>query len=140
MSIVKIDGSNESNFTGRKVITPGKYVFEIANDLIVEKSKSSDNNKVEVQLRCVDEGEFKGSLVFDSIPLTPKCEWRLCNLAMAAGRQSKEEIKSTGVDLSLLKGSAVEVIVAVKPPEVDPVSGKKYKEKNEVERYCFDAE
>lgn len=138
MAVVKVDGSNPANFESRaSVIDKGRYVFEIANDLAVIKSKSSDNNIIKVELRCQDEGKFKGAVVFDNIALTKKAEFKLVHLALAAGSQSKDDITSNGVDLALLKGCTVEVEVDVEAPSTG-ADGKTYGEKNRVVKYVFD--
>ncbi len=141
MSVVKIDSNNAENFE-KKDFTPipkGEYVFEIANDLVVEKAKSSDNMIVKVELACQDEGEFKGKKVFDNIVLTKKAEFKLCHLALAAGTQTKEEMVE-GVDLELFKGRLVRAEISVQAPRTDTVTGEVYRENNIVVRYCFDAE
>ena len=139
MTVVTIDSTNPSNFQMRKPIPAGTYVFEIANDLVVSKAKSSENNIIKVELRCNDDGEHKGSVVFDNIALTKKAEFKLCHLVLAAGTQTKEEM-SSGIDLDLLKGRMVEVEVSLEPPRKDPVTGQIYDESNRVKRYCFDPE
>ncbi len=138
MTVVNVDASNPSNFQTRKPIPGGKYVFEIANDLVVEKAKSSDNNIIKVELRCDDDGEHKGSVVYDNIVLTKKAEFKLCHLVLAAGTQTKEEMAS-GVDLALLKGEMVEADIVLEPPRKDPATGAMYDESNRVKRYIFDA-
>lgn len=137
MTIVKIDSSNEANFKGFKLLPPGSYCFEIANEPEVGRS-SKGNPLVNVELRCADEGEFKGHPVFDNIAITQKSEFRICHLALAAGTQTKEEIKNNGIDLSLLPGKIVEAEIGVQAPRKDPVTGTNYREKNTVERYVFE--
>lgn len=139
MSIIKIDGNNESNFTGFKLLHPGAYCFEIANEPEVKKS-SKGNPMIAVELRCADDGEFKGCAVFDNIAITPRSEFRVCHLALAAGTQDKEDIKSRGVDLSLLPGKIVEAEIGIQPARMDPATGNTYREKNIVRRYIFDAD
>ncbi len=136
MTIVRIDASNESNFRTRKIMPAGRYTFEIANDPVVSKAKTSDNNVVSIELRCIDEGEYRGSAVFDNIPITPKTEFRLCHLVLAAGSQTKEEMQADGIDLSLLRGKVVEAEVGIEPPSVSP-TGRRFGERNRIERYIF---
>ncbi len=141
MAVVKVDSNNAENFE-KKDFTPipkGEYVFEIENDLVVEKAKSSDNKIVKVTLVCQDEGEYKGKKVFDNIVLTKKAEYKLCHLALAAGTQTKEEMRE-GVDLELFKGRLIRAEISVHAPRTDPVTGQMYNESNKVTRYCFDAE
>lgn len=139
MSIVKIDASNASNFKQKTIMPKGRYLFEVAKDLVVSRAKSSDNNIVSVELRCQDEGEYKGSVVFDTIVLTNKAEWKLCHLALAAGSQSEEDIKNNGIDLSLIKGCVLTADISVEPGSTAP-DGTTYREKNQVERYVFEPE
>ena len=140
MTVVNIDTTNPDNFQARKPIPAGKYVFEIANDLVVTAAKPpSTNNIIKVELRCADEGEHKGRVVFDNIVLTKKAEFKLCHLALAAGTQTKDEM-SSGIDLELFKGQMVEVEVSLEPPRKDPVTGVIYDESNRVKRYIFTPE
>ncbi len=139
MPVVNIDATNPDNFQPRKPIPAGKYVFEIANDLVVVKAKSSDNNIIKVELRCADEGEHKGKIVYDNIVLTKKAEFKLCHLALAAGTQSKDEMAS-GIDLELFKGQMVEADVTLEPPRKDTATGQIYDESNRVKRYIFEPE
>jgi len=141
MAVVKIDANNAENFE-KKDFTPipkGEYVFEIENELVVTKAKSSDNMLVKVTLICQDEGPAKGKKVFDNIVLTKKAEFKLCHLALAAGTQTKEEMVD-GVDLALFKGQLVRAEISVQAPRTDPSTGQVYGESNKVVRYCFDAE
>jgi len=137
MTVVKIDGSNDSNFQQRRLIDRGTYIFEIANEPVVEKAKTSDNMKVSVELRCQDEGEFKGQAVYDTIILTPKAEWKLCHLVLACGTQTREEMKENGVDLSLLKGSTCEAEITIEAGGMNPQTGQRYPDRNRVSRYIF---
>lgn len=139
MGTVRIDSTNEGNFRAKTLIPKGDYLFEIANDLVVEKAKSSQNNVVNVELRCQDDGPAKGSVVFDTIALTKKAEWKLCHLVLAAGTQSKAEMKADGIELSLLKGQIVKAGVDIQPARSAPDGGQ-YAAKNRVTQYCFTPE
>ena len=139
MSVVKIDSSNANNFKNKQILPAGEYVMEVANDLVITKSQSSDNNLVKVELRVADEGEFMGCTVYDNIVLSKKAEWKVCHLALACGTQTKEEIQNDGVDLALIKGSRCEVKIGVEPPSMG-TDGTRYSEKNKVERYIFEEE
>ncbi len=138
MSVVKVDSTNEGNFQARRILPKGRYPFEIANDLKVEQAQTSGNNIVKIELRCQAEDGAKGVPVFDNCVLTPKGEWKLCQLALSAGVQTAEEIKTTGVDLELLKGKIVEAEIDVEPARQAP-DGTMYNEKNKVSRYLFEA-
>lgn len=142
MAVVKVDASNEKNFQQRRIMPKGRFLFEVANDLKVEKAKTSSNNVVNVVLKCVDDisdGKHRAATVFDTIALTTKAEWKLVHLALAAGAQTKDEIKTTGVDLSLIKGRVMEVNIDVQPPQ-EAADGTKYSEKNIVKQYMFEPE
>mgnify|MGYP002642209825 CR=1 FL=1 len=141
MSIVKIDASNEGNFESRsfKILPKGKYIFEVANEPIISQAKSSGKNKVDITLKCADDGEYKGSSVFDCISLSKKSEWKLCHLVLACGTQSEDDMKNNGIDLSLLKGATLEAEVDVQPATVG-ADGKTYNEKNRITRYLFEPE
>mgnify|MGYP001199993089 CR=1 FL=1 len=137
--IIKVDGNNPDNFTARRLIEPGRYLFEIAEEPKVTMSKNG-NPVVNVQLRVADDGANKGAVVFDNLAVTPKSEFRLCHLVMAAGSQTKDEIAQSGVDLSLLTGRIVEADVIIEPPQKDPATGQMYSEKNRINKYIFNAE
>ncbi len=138
MAVVNIDATNPDNFQARKPLPAGKYVFEIANDLVVTQAKPPSVNKlIKVELRCADEGEQKGRVVFDNIVLTKKAEFKLCHLVLAADSQSKDDM-ANGIDLELLKGCMVEAEISLEPPRKDPITGQMYDESNRVKRYCFE--
>lgn len=139
MTVVNVDTANPDNFQPRKPIPAGKYVFEIANDLVVTKAKSSENNIIKIELRCQAEDEYKGRVVFDNIVLTKKAEFKLCHLVLAAGTQTKEDM-GNGVDLELLKGAVLEAEISLEPPRKDPATGVIYDESNRVKRYIFEPE
>lgn len=141
MATVKIDASNEANFQQKSwpVMPRGIYTFEIANDLHTEQAKTSTNQLIKVELKCMDDGEFKGSTVWDNIVLTPKAEFKLVHLVLAAGTQTREDIKQNGVDLDRLKGQAVRAEVNIEGPSQDKNDpNKTYPEKNKIQRYVFD--
>ena len=140
MAVVRVDAANPDNFRQKKLIDPGKYCFEIENDVVVAQAKSSQNQVVNIEARCSDDGEFKGSKVYDTITIKANCEWKLCHLVLACGTQTEAEIAADGIDLSLLKGSTFEAEVGVDDLRVDPQTGQKYKPKNTIEKYLFMAE
>jgi len=140
MAVVKIDSTNPDNFRPKKLIAPGQYTFTVANDPVVEVAQSSGNSIVKVELRCNDDGEFKGSPVYDICAITEKAQFKLCHLALAAGTQSKEEIQNDGVDLGLLKNAVVECAITIEKGTVDPSTGQQYKDKNKVDKYLFEEE
>ncbi len=140
MGVVKVDSSNPDNFRQKKLIDPGMYCFEIENDVVVAQAKSSQNQVVNIEARCTDDGGFKGSKVYDTITLKANCEWKLCHLVLSCGTQTEAEIASDGIDLSLLKGSTFEAEIGISDPQTDPVTMQKYKPKNTIEKYLFTAE
>ncbi len=140
MAVVNVDAANPANFQTRKPIPASRYVFEIANDLVVTKAKPpSVNNVVKVELRCRDEGPHLGSVVYDTITLTPKAEFKLCHLVLAAGTQTQDDM-TNGIELDLLKGSIVEADIILQPARTDPATGAQYEESNRVKRYIFEPE
>jgi hypothetical protein len=134
MSIVKVDASNDANFSQKKLISKGTYLFEIADVKI--KEAASGANYLNVELRCQDEGEFKGNAVFDAITLTKKAEWKFCHLALAAGF-TKDDV-ANGINTDELKGRYVKAEVSIAPPNTR--DGKTYKEKNTIDAYMFEVE
>jgi hypothetical protein len=140
MPIVKIDATNPDNFRQKKLIEPGQYVFTIANSPVVESAASSGKPIVKVELRCDDDGDFKGCPIYETITITPKAQWKLCHLALAAGAQTREEIENEGVELSLLQNCRVDAVVEIEKGGIDTATGKNYRDKNRVEKYLFEEE
>lgn len=138
MGVVRVDSSNPDNFRAKKLIDPGKYVFEVSNEPVVAQAKSSSNQVVNIEARCTDDGDFKGSKIYDTITLKDNCEWKLCHLVLACGTQTEAEIAANGIDLGLLKGCTFEAEVGISDPREDPATGQKYKPKNTVEKYLFE--
>lgn len=140
MAVVRVDASNPDNFRAKKLITPGKYCFEIEKDVEVSQAKTSNNQVVNIEARCTDDGEFKGCKIYATHALTTKAEWMLCHLVLACGTQTEEEMAANGIDLGLLKGSTFEAEIGISDPKEDPSTGQKYKPKNTIERYLFEVE
>jgi hypothetical protein len=145
MTTVRVDPSNPDNYQPRefKLLPKGIFLFEIANQLKIEGAKSSSNQKIEVRLKCIDDadgGSFKGTTVFDTIALVPKSEYKLVHLALAAGTQTREQIKADGVDLDMITGKVVKADIDVEGPSTSRDGSKTYKERNRVSRYVFDKE
>jgi len=153
MGLVEIDTSNEDLFKPYefKVLPKGKHRFEVANDLVVEPAKSSDNNVIKVELRCQDEDENKGSVVFDTFVLieNPQTEkhrksrqinqGRLAQFAVACGVRTKEEIESgKGIPLDEFKGKICDAITRIVPYK-DPNTGEA-KQSAKIARYLFEPE
>ncbi len=112
---LKVDTSNPELFVEYKVkiLTPGLHTFEVANELKVEKCKEpSVNQMINVEAVCQDEGEFKGSKVFDRILIltNPQTdgqhkskainEARLAQFTIACGVLTQDEI-AAGEDIEL---------------------------------------
>ena len=141
MTILNVDTSNPELLKKRTFdpVPPGKYVCEVANDLVVTQSKSSTNQIVKIELRVVDDGEFKGRKIFDNLIIgaTPetkaKTEWKIAQFAIACGVYDKETVKA-GIDLELFKGTTAEVDVGNK---VETYQGET-RAKNFVKEYLFD--
>jgi len=138
MAVVRVDSGNPDNFRAKKLIDPGQYCFEVENDVVVEQAKTSQNQVVNIEARCTDDGPFKGSKVYATHALTAKAEWMLCHLVLSCGTQTEDEIAADGIDLGLLKGSTFEADIGISDPQTDPSTGQKYKPKNIVEKYLFE--
>lgn len=141
--LVKIDTTDTEDLLKKRTfepIPPGKYIFEVENDLKVEASQSSDNQIVKVELRVVDDGEFKGRKVFDNLVIgaTPetkkKCDYKIAQFAIACGVCTKDTLDE--IDLDLFKGCNVNARIGV---TVSTYQGDT-KKKNEVKEYIFEAE
>lgn len=139
MAVVTLssDLNDDGLFKSRKLLPPGIYTFEVANDLKVEASKSSQNRLIKVELKCTDDGEYFGQTVYDVCVLTKKAEFKIVHLALSAG-QTREMIREQGgPDLGAIKGAIVQARVAVEPETKAP-DGTTYRAKNRVEQYMFE--
>jgi hypothetical protein len=125
--LIKVDTTDESLFKAKKKIAPGEYVFVVAK--VESKTSGKGNAMVCLELRCQDEGEFKGDAVYDNIPVTKKTEWRVVHLLLSAGF-TKDEI-SQGVDISDIKDRYVRANITIEPAKGG------YKERSIVESYIF---
>ena len=151
MGLVNIDVSNTDELlTQRRVIPNGKYRFEIAKELMVTPCNDpSTNMKVEIELRCLDEGKVKGAVVFDRIILVPDEKTdakavttkkinsaKIAQLTVAAGVMTKQELSDSGgnIPLDAFKGKVVEAVIKTAPAQGG------YEAKNEVGRYLFKVE
>jgi len=97
MSLIDIDTSNEE-LLKKPVYEPAPasiYQFAVANKTLkVEKSKSSENMMVVVELRCIDDIPYgngkntKGLKIKEYMVLTDEGKWKLAQFAKACGIES----------------------------------------------------
>ena len=153
MSTVNVDVSDPKIFepSSFRLAANGQKVLEIANELKLEPCKEpSENSKIEIELRIIDDGDEKGIKVFDRIIVWPEGavltekqkvgreinQQRLVHLTMAAGVKTKEELAVDGsIPLEQFKGRAVNAYVGTttyKKQDTDEIV-----KKNEVKRYLF---
>ena len=120
MGLLSIDTSNLDELLDQKPLEPvpsGKYCCEVENDLKIEASSSSDNQIIKVELRILDDGEYKGRKVFDNLVLgsTPEvkktCEWKIAQFLAACGVAKETICSFSPDDLSSLKGAVCNVNV-----------------------------
>ena len=142
MAVVKIDSNNAQNFVQRRLLPKGIYLFEVGPGrdqvtICVVPSKKDGQGTVPVALHILEPEEFKGATAYDTISLKPKAEFKLVHLALACG-QSKDTIKSQGVDLDALLGAHGKAEIDVQPERTDPITGQKFNPSNRVARYIFD--
>ena len=135
MSLVEIDTGNPDLFKTFefKVLMPGKHLFEVANDLIVEPAQSSENSVIKVEARCQDEDDGKGAVVWDNFTIIKDAktekeikskeinQGRLSQFAVACGVRTQQEIRDgKGIPLEGFKGKMFDAITKIEP----------YKDKN----------
>ena len=119
-------------------VPTGTYACEVENDLVVTDSKSSNNKIVKLELRVLDDGEFKGRKIFDNLIIATdpevkkKTEWKIAQFAIACGVCTKDTLNE--IDLEMFKGTTCEVKVGVK---TEAYQGET-KAKNVVKEYLFD--
>jgi len=142
MGLLSVDVSNPDLLKKRSFdpVPAGTYVCEVENDLVVAASKSSDNQIVKLELRIIDDGEYKGRKIFDNLIIgsTPevkaKTEWKIAQFAIACGVCTKDTLNE--IDLKMFKGTTCNVKVGVK---TEAYQGET-KAKNVVQEYLFDRE
>ena len=121
-------------------IPAGLYTFEVANDLKIEKSKSSANQVVKLELVVQDEGDFRGRKVFDNLvicadPATrSKTDWKIAQFAVATGLYTKDTLDE--IDLDAFKGAVLNAVVGVEA-STNQIT-KEVKQKNKVKEYIFE--
>ncbi len=155
MGVLKIDVSNPDLFKtfDFKVMTPGKHLLEVANDLeIVSCKPPSENSIIKVELVCQDEDDNKGARAWENLviinnPTTEKQvkavkiqQSKLCQFAVACGVITKDEIEAGGnIELGLFKGTRCEAITRVETST--DASGKSTgKQNTRIVRYLFESE
>ncbi len=149
---LRVDTSNPDLFKEYKVkvLTPGLHTFEVANEVAVKKCKEpSVNNKIDLELICQDEDEFKGAKVFDRIlilknpstdgQLKSKAinEAHLVQLMMSCGIMTQDQVTAgEEIELELLKGCTFQATTTV-GESVNQITGVK-KPITVIENYKFE--
>lgn len=139
-TIVNIDTSNPELLKKPiyQPIEPGTYTFEVANDLEVVKSQSSNNLKINLELVVID-GQEKGRKVFDTLVISPKSMWKIAQFSKSCG------VESTGnqLDLKQFKGKVCSAVVKQEAakntdgsPKLGPDGVQQFK--NVVDEYLFE--
>ena len=142
MSILNVNTSDPDLFKKRTYEPKpgGVYAFAVANALKLVDSKSTPGNKVvKIELRVVDDGEFKGRKVFDNLVITKtdkeKTEFKIAQFAVACGVMTQAQIKAgEGIDLDMFQNCVCKAKVGI---VLDPYRGPEEK-KNEVKEYLFE--
>ena len=151
MSTINVDVSDPKIFepSSFRLAKDGQKVLEIANELKLEPCKEpSENQKIEIELRIIDDGDEKGIKVFDRIIIFANAttdkqlkgqeinQQRLVHLTMAAGVKTKEELAADGsIPLENFKGRAVKAYVGTTTYKKQDT--QETVKKNEVKRYLF---
>ena len=158
MSLITIDVSSPEDLFKApefKLLPKGKHLFEVANELVVEKAKSSDNQVIQVEAVCQDEDENKGTHVWDCFviitnPTSDKQrkaksinQARLCQFAVACGVRTKEQIENgEGIPLDEFKGVQFEAITKIisqkDPNDLDSEGNPIEKQRAKISRYLFE--
>lgn len=154
MGLVEVDTGNPDLFKPYefKVLPAGKHLLEVANDLVVAAAAPpSPNSVVKVELRCQDEDENKGTVVWENFTIiaAPQSEkertsqkinqGRLAQFAVACGVKTQAEIEGgSGIPLEPFKGARCDAITRVESYK-DP-NTQESKTRAKVGRYLFAAE
>lgn len=157
MGLVEVDVGNPDLFKAyeARILPKGPHLFEVANDLIVEPAKSSDNNIINVELRCQDEDENKSTPVWDIFTLVTNAqgekaikskainEARLAQFAVACGVRTQAQIEAgEGIPLHEFKGCRCNAITKVEikpdPTTLDEEGQPVQRKRARIVRYVFE--
>jgi hypothetical protein len=142
MGILKIDTTDVGDLLTKKSFDPipnGVYTLEIENNLVLKPSKSSDSSVVAIELRVIDDGEFKGRKIFDNLVIgttveaRKKGDWKIAQFAVATGLYTKETLNE--IELDLFKGATLKAKIGTK---ANTYQGNT-EQKNFVKEYLFEA-
>lgn len=152
MGTVEVDLGNPDLFKPYefKVLPAGKHLLEVANELVVAAAAPpSENNVVKVELRCQDEDENKGTVVFENFTLisNPQSEkeitsqkinqGRLAQFTVACGVKTQAEIEAgSGIPLEEFKGKRCEAIIKIESYKDQKTQEDRQRAK--VVRYLFE--
>ncbi len=139
-SILKVDTSSPDMFERPNfpVLEPGRYTFEVANDLKVQPSKSSNNQIVKIELRCVDD-DHKGVVIYDNLVIgadaktRKSCEWKINQFAASCGVIDPSN-PSAEIDLEEFQGKVCEALVA---QEIGKTASGRAVTRNVIEEYLY---
>jgi len=152
MVLVNVDTSNKDLLKPYepKLLPNGKHLFEVANDLVVSQAKPpSPNQIIKVELRCQDEDDNKGAVVFDNIVLIADDsttsgkkakeinEGRIAQFALACGVLTEEQIKAgEGLPLEQFVGRRGEAITKVESSK--DANTQQIRQNSKISRYLFE--
>jgi len=150
---VSIDNSNPDLFKPYepKLLQNGKHLFEVGTALAITPCKApSENSMITLEARCQDEGECKGTIVYERFVFIANIqtsgqqtskeitEGRLAQFAVACGVMTEAQIKAgEAIPLDEFLGRRFEAITKV-------VSGKDQsgnaRQQNSIARFLFEPE
>ena len=153
MGIVTVDTSNPEDLLKPPEFVPlseGKHLLEVANDLKTESAKEGPNLVVKVELRCQDEGEDKGRVVFDNFVIMQVVETdkqrkakeihekRLTQFAIACGVKTESDFRNGNGDIPLddFKGKVCQAMTGI---ETSKWQGRT-RQNAYIKRYLFEPE
>jgi len=136
MAMIKINPDVDENQTF-EARPAGIYPLLLTNELKVEKAKTSENNIIKFEWKFNDE---KGGVVFDTLTLTSKAEFRIKQCAMACGVPMTAD---GDIDLDDFVGASCNAQVGTRllPAQVDPTSGQTLNEArmvNNIKKYLIE--
>lgn len=112
-------------------VPTGKYNATVVN-ATPGRSRASNSPKIDIRWK-LDDGEFAGRLVFDTISFHPNAQWRAKKTLQAINPDVFDKSFNDAVDVNDLIGmSAVIQVVLDTQPGINDQTGEPYEPRNKV--------
>lgn len=111
-----------------KVAAPGEYTMEIKKAEV--KTSSNNNQMINVGMQIIDDDDYTGTYVWETLVLIDSCMFKLKQFMLSAGM----DVEEAELDLEDWIGETVQGVVDV---ETYTANDGEEKEKNVVKKYIF---